>query len=46
MAEHPNRFGVEAEGDVMEPGTRERLEAFYEPRNTRLCELLGRGFGW
>ena len=30
----------------MDPATRERLEAFFEPHNRRLYDLLGRDFGW
>ncbi len=32
--------------EPMDPVTRERLEAFFEPHNQRLYELLGRDFGW
>jgi len=30
----------------MEPATRQRLEAFFEPHNQRLYEYLGVDFGW
>lgn len=30
----------------MEPGTRRRLEEFYEPHNQRLYDYLGVDFGW
>ncbi len=30
----------------MDPDTRRRLEAFYEPHNKRLYEYLGVDFGW
>jgi hypothetical protein len=30
----------------MSPVTRKWLEAFFEPHNRRLYELIGRDFGW
>lgn len=30
----------------MDPATRKRLIAYYEPHNARLYQLLGRDFGW
>jgi hypothetical protein len=32
--------------EPMTPATREQLEAFFEPHNRRLYDLLGRDFGW
>ncbi len=32
--------------DRMEPATRKRLLAYYEPHNARLYQLLGREFAW
>jgi hypothetical protein len=33
-------------GPRLDPGTRERLAAHYEPHNRDLAELLGEDFGW
>jgi hypothetical protein len=30
----------------MDPSTRRRLEAYFEPHNRRLYDLLGADFGW
>jgi hypothetical protein len=30
----------------MDPATRRRLEAYFEPHNQRLYEYLGVDFGW
>lgn len=37
---------TEVRYEPMDPATRERLGAFFEPHNRRLYELLGRDFGW
>ena len=34
------------EYEPMDPALRRRLEAFFEPHNQRLYDLLGRDFGW
>jgi hypothetical protein len=38
-----NKGGYEQE---MDPATRRRLEAFFEPHNRRLYDYLGKDFGW
>lgn len=35
-----------ASADVMDPGTRGRLEAYYEPHDRALAEWLGSDLGW
>jgi sulfotransferase family protein len=41
-----NRFNRGGYDQGMDPAVRRRLEAFFEPRNRRLYEYLGRDFGW